>query len=154
MRVLSNNELELLEHRKAGFDVFLEERMPILVDFAERLSIEKPYEIIINPARFIRPIDSFMANQAIDSDDRTWILTRIGYLIGEWFVQKLDGCWKLNSIPDSIFFARYVISDFSGVNNPNAMADPFSIAEEYIDSPPPRNLDKLLNSVVDDLMAL
>ena len=154
MRQLTDQEEIELEKRKAGFEQFRDERLPVLVYFAERLGFENAYEIIREPKKFLYEISEFMADQDVLDDDRIWILTRIGYFIGECLIQQFGGCWKVNEIPDSVFFSHYVVSEFRGLNNPNAMADPFGIAQEFVDTRPPRDLEKLFSEVVQELESL
>ncbi|WP_417388072.1 hypothetical protein [Gimesia sp.] len=94
-----------------------------------------------------------MENQHIGKEDRTWIITRIGYFIGEWFVQKYGGGWYLNEIPDTCYFLRYVIGKFNSISNQKAMIAPFACAERFVDSACPRNLIKFLLDVESDLMS-
>lgn len=147
MRELLAEERILRDHRRANFDDFLAERMPVLADFAEALGLQDPAMIVADPERYLPSVDAYMATQVVEPNDRVWILTRIGYFVGEIMVQRLGGCWVLNEIPDSRFFLRYVVGEFVSVPNPNAMVDPFDAAAAFVDEPPGRRLSVLLASV-------
>jgi len=147
MRELSPREQAELDRRRAGFDAFLNERMPVLADFAEALELKSPQLIVADPERYLPSIDAFMMNQVVEADDRVWIVTRLGYFIGEVLVQRLGGCWLLNEIPASRYFLRYVVGQFTRIRNPNAMVDPFEVASAFVSTPPTRNLASLVAEV-------
>lgn len=151
MRQLTEREKTELAHRRASFDRFLEERMPVLTDFMERLELPHAATVLTEADKFVPPLEQWMKNQVVTPDHRVWILTRLGYFIGEYFVQRLSGCWSLNEIPDSRFFARYVTSKFARLANPNVMIDPFNVADVYLSELPRRNLSSILTDVEAEL---
>ena len=137
----------LLQKRKAGFDQFYAELMPVLVDFVEKLGIKPPHEVLRAAVQFVPPLDHALKNMVVASaEDRTWLLTRMGYFIGEYFVQKYGGCWSVNEAQDSKFFARYVVGQFAGLGTA-AVLDPFEVAMDFVDTPVPRHLEQLLKEV-------
>ncbi len=152
MRKLSAAESMEIERRKAGFDPFFQELMPVLTDFMERLEVSDASMIVADPDRFVPAVDAFMKEQVVRSDDRAWIVTRIGYLIGEWLVQRFGGCWFVNDIPDSRHFARYVVGRFARIKNANATVDPMAVAEGYVAEPPGRSLVGTLRAVEGELL--
>lgn len=138
------NELthkEILENRKAEFENFRKERLPVLHKFAEILGCQNPHEILVTPEKFLPYISEYMKNQSIADDNRIWILTRIGYFIGELFISKFDGCWMLDDRIESKTFSRYVIGQFTSYA-PEKVIDPFAWAQIYVDAEPPRNLSE------------
>ncbi len=151
MRELTELEMADLGHRKTQFDSFLEERMSVLTDFIERLELPNSPMVLVEADIFLPAISQYMESQQIDAEDRTWILTRIGYFIGEWLVQRRGGCWFLNEVPDTRYFLRYVVGKFTGLSNQNGIIDPFSIAEMFVDSPCPRSLINVLADVDSEL---
>mgnify|MGYP003668084495 FL=1 len=151
MRELTQLEMADLGRRKAQFNSFFEERMPVLTDFIERLELPNAPMVLVEANTFMPALSQYMESQQIDGEDRTWILTRIGYFIGEWLVQRYGGGWYLNEVPDTRYFLRYVVGRFSGIPNQNAMIDPFSIAELFVDSPCPRSLVNMLADVDSEL---
>ena len=153
MRILSDAERLEIERRRTGFGQFFEELMPVLADFMERLHIPDAPMVVAEPDRFVRPVDAFMKDQVIGADERSWIVTRIGYLIGEWLVQRLGGCWFVNDVPDSLYFAHYVVGQFTRIRNQNAMVDPMAVADAYVSEPPGRSLVATLCEIENELLA-
>jgi len=149
---LGPEEQAELDRRRAGFDRFLAERMPMLADFAERLGLPNPPMIVASPTAYVDSIASFMREQQVKTDDRPWILARLGYFIGEVLIQRFWGSWFLNDIPGSRYFARYVVGHFARVKSPNAMIDPFYVASVYVDDPPGRDLHGLLREIEAELV--
>jgi hypothetical protein len=151
MRELTELEQGERNRRRAGMDAFLAERMPVLRDFAQRLELRDSPMIVADPERFLPSIDAYMKDQVVVPEDRVWILTRVGYLIGEILVQRLSGSWFLNEIPDSRYFLRYVVGRFAGAPNSAAMVDPFQVADVYLSQPAGRSLSAIVKEVGEEL---
>jgi hypothetical protein len=151
MRELTDNERAEQDHRRAAFNRFLEERVQVLADFVERLELPNPSMVLVDAERYLPSVDGFMKNQAVLPEDRVWILTRLGYFIGDLLIQRFGGGWFLNEIPDSRYFLRYVVGKFTRVPNRNAMVDPFYVADLYLAEPPGRSLTIAVNEVVNEL---
>lgn len=98
-------------------------------------------------------MDAFIKEQVIDCDNRAWIVARMGYLIGEWLVQRFGGCWFVNDIPDSRYFARYGAGRFARIRNQNATVDPMAVADAYVSEPPGRSLTATLRKLEANLLA-
>lgn len=147
MRDMTDEEKAELKKRKDRLDVFRQERMPVLHDFAKVLGCESPHEILIVPEKFLLYISKYMEAQDVSDDSRTWLLTRIGYFIGEWLVSRFDGCWVVDESVESKTFSRYVIGEF-GSSGSGKVIDPFSLAQAYVDTRPPRKLIEQLDAVV------
>lgn len=152
MRELTDAEQAELKRRKEKQGKFLAERLPVLADFAERLELPNSIMIVNDPASYLPAIDDFMRDQIVEPEDRAWIMTRIGYFIGELLVQRQGGCWFLNEIPDSRFFLRYVVGKFRRGINPYAMVDPFNVADEYLAELPGQSLQNIVNEVESELL--
>jgi hypothetical protein len=152
-RELTPEEMGLRERRRSALPTFLEERMPVLADFADRLELREPARIVAEPERYLAAIDEFMRDQEVREEDRIWILTRIGYYIGELLVRRLSGRWFLNEIPDSRFFLHYVVGAFGHARNANAMVAPFEVAASFVAQPPGRSLALLVSEVEADIRA-
>ena len=150
---MTSEEILLLEKRKAAFHQFYHELMPALVDFVEKMGINPAHEVLKKAEQFVPYLDrALQAMVVANEQDRSWLLARMGYFIGEYFVQKYGGCWYVNEIQGSRYFGRYVVGKFSGLNNPIPMLDPFSIAQDYVDARAPRYLRKLLTDAEDELI--
>ena len=109
MRNLSETEQADLSRRRTQFDSFLEERMPVLTDFIERLELPNAPMVLVEADTYLPAVSQFMESQELAAEDRAWILTRVGYFVGELLVQKYGGCWYLNETPDTRYFLRYVV---------------------------------------------
>lgn len=143
-----SEENSLLEKRKAGFDEFYQALIPSLVEFVEKMGISSAHEVLKHAAQFAPNLDHALQDVAVaDDQDRSWLLLRMGYFIGEYFAQKYGGCWYVNEIHGSRYFARYVVGQFSRLGNAALMLDPFQIAQSYVESRAPRQLEKLLAEV-------
>lgn len=153
MRQLSSEETELLRRRSEQLASFLSERMPVLADFAVSLELDDPPTMVADPGRYVPSVDAFIRNQVVEEADRPWIVTRLGYLIGEVLIQKFRGHWFLNDLPDSRYFGGYVVGQFTGLSNPCAMIDPFEFANAIIALPPGRSLRNSLAELERDLRA-
>ncbi|SAI69308.1 Uncharacterised protein [Bordetella ansorpii] len=82
----------------------------------------------------------------MESDsDRSWLLARTAYFIGEYFVQKFSGYWFVNATYGSRYFARYVVGGFSVATG--EVIDPFEMATVYVDTPATRDLNALIIDV-------
>jgi len=147
MRELTEHERRLLGERRERFESFLEEMFPVLGDFAESLGLVNPHTIAEDPDAFVPPIGQFMCDQVIEADDRSWIVTRLGYFFGEVLNRRLGGCWLLNEWPDTRYFLRYVVGQFGDGTRANAMVDPFEVAGAFVAQPPGRDLAKLIGEV-------
>lgn len=136
--------MQILTQRKAGFEDFYKELIPALVDFVQRLGINPAQEVLNHAANYLPFLASALRTINVTSEaDRTWLLPRVAYFIGEYFVQRYGGCWYVNDIEGSRYFARYVVGRFSKLPSESTMVDPFEAAREYVDTAPPRDLEKL-----------
>lgn len=147
MRKPTPEEIQILDRRSKGFATFLDERLPVMLDFIERLGLPDAAMVLVEADKFLPALDAWLKDQTIDPADKVWILTRIGYFVGEYLVQRLRGYWFLNDVPDSQYFARYVVGRFARASNRNAMVDPFAVADAYVSELPGRSLSRLLAAV-------
>nr|WP_288498685.1 hypothetical protein [uncultured Pseudomonas sp.] len=129
---------DILRRRLQEFESFRKERLPVLHKFAETLGFPDPHLILLKPAEFISGISDFFSNHVIEEDDRVWLLTRIGYFLGEFFICTYDGCWMVDEDAGSKTFSRHIVGDFSLVDKYGV--DPFELAALYVDTPAPRSL--------------
>jgi hypothetical protein len=145
---MDETETDTLMQRKAGFEDFYKQLIPALVDFVQKMGINPAHEVLNHAPNYLPFLASALRDVSVASDaDRTWLLPRVAYFIGEYFVQRYGGCWYVNDIEGSRYFARYVVGRFSKLLNPSTMLDPFEAAREYVDSPPPRDLEKLTEMI-------
>jgi hypothetical protein len=143
-----------IERQKERFDSFREERLPVLHDFSKGLGFQRPHEILINPEEFLEPISKWLSEQEISDESKGWIAVRIGYFLGELFVEKHGGCWSVCQAPSSRYYGHYVIGEFSSFNNANALFDPMEAAIELASQPKGRSLVEIVNEIEDSLGGL
>lgn len=152
---MTSEEKLWLEKQNAGFDEFYENLMPVLVDFVEKLGIDPAAEVLRHAVQYAPVVGQALEQMAVVNDhDRSWLLTRTGYFVGEYFTQKYDGHWFVNEIPNSRYFGRYVVGQFAQLNNAALMLDPFQVAQAYVDTAIPRQLEPLLASIDSELAGI
>lgn len=138
----------LLDQRKLAFDDFYNELIPVLVEFVGQMGINPAHEVLNHAEQFALPLGAALRDMVVNGEeDRIWLLTRVGYFVGEYFTQKYGGCWFVNDIEGTRYFCRYVVGRFSTLDNLNSMVDPFEVAQGYVDSGVPRQLDELLAEI-------
>jgi hypothetical protein len=151
----SSEEIHLLEKRKAGFDAYYKALLPTLVEFVRNLGINPAHEVLRHAPQYSPYLDLALRHKSVaDDKDRQWLLTNMGYFIGEYFVQKYSGSWLVSEIPGSRYFCRYVVGRFARVKNSALMLDPFEVARAYVDTPVPRNLESFLSTVDAELLVI
>lgn len=145
---MSPDQVKLLQKRMNDFEGFYKSLLPSLVEFIGLLGISPAHEVLKSAAQFSPLVERATQNMVSESEeDRVWLITRMAYFIGEVFVQRFGGCWFVDELPDTKYFAHYVVGKFGAGIKSNAMIDPFEIATVYVDGPFPRNLNELLSSV-------
>jgi len=150
---MTAEEINLLEKRKMGFDGFYKELIPVLVEFVGQMGVTPAHEVLKNAVQFAPYLGRALQNMAIANEqDRVWLLTRLGYFIGEYFAQKYSGCWYVNETQGSRYFGRYVVGRFTRLNSDALVLDPFQIAQTYVDEQMPRQLENLLTEVDAELV--
>lgn len=150
---MESGNLILLERRREGFDTFYNELMPCLVDFVGKMGVQPAHMVLKQAAAYAPILEAALQNMAVaDDEDHDWLAARMGYFIGEYFVQQFAGCWTVNDIPESKYFARYVVGRFEGAKNLAMSIDPFEIAIHYVEAPMPRQLQSLLDAASLELM--
>ena len=147
MRELNENEKTLRIRRRAGFDAFFEESRPVLVDFVQRLGLPEPHTVLLYAARFLPAIADWVKDQVVEPEDKTWIVTRLGYFIGEVLNQAWAGHWFLDEDLDSPFFLHYVVGQFARSSDINIRVSPFILADHFVSEPNGRNLEQLVAGV-------
>jgi hypothetical protein len=152
---MTKEDAALLDRRKAVFDDFYDDLLECLVDFVDKMGIGHAHKVLKQADLFVPYLARALEKMEVDGDDeRIWLLARVGYFLGEYFVQRYGGCWYVNDIPGSRYFARYIVGQFSRLGHPTAMIDPFQAAEVYVDTPAPRDLEKLIAEVEAELGAV
>jgi hypothetical protein len=57
----------------------------------------------------------------------------------------------VNEVPGSRYFARRVVGGFDRPPNPNAMVDPFEVAQACLAEPPVRSLQLFLANIESEI---
>jgi len=79
----------LLQKRQQDFTDFYAKLLPALVDFIGKIGIQPAHEVLNHAVQFEPYVSQATGNFVVeDEDDRTWLKTKMGYYIGEYFVQK------------------------------------------------------------------
>lgn len=145
-------QANLIDKRKGELEDFYRALIPSLVEFVDRLGVKPAHEVLNQAMRFAPHVSTALRDLPVsDEQDRIWLLTRVAYFVGEYFAQKHGGCWYVNDIEGSKYFGRYVVGRFPSFHRPTLMLDPFEVAQAYVDTPPPRQLDDLLAEVEAEL---
>ncbi|MFL6659194.1 MAG: hypothetical protein ACJ8GW_14035, partial [Massilia sp.] len=72
--------------RQVRFDHFHAELGPVLTDFIDALGIEPAQEVLLKAGDYLPYVEMALSDMAIaDADDRSWLLVRMMYYIGEYF---------------------------------------------------------------------
>lgn len=142
---------ELIEQRKAGLDQFIAESHPVIVDFAERLEHPNPSTVLSDDKEMsylIGMIHEFMSEELVDEETHNWITTRIGYTLGEYFIQKYSGYWQVNQNANSPQYGHYAVFATSPRDEYKVYPiDTFEAAHEYVSQEPERDLISLIEEI-------
>jgi hypothetical protein len=144
MRDLTEQEKALLSQRRDKLFGFVEESLPVMADFLGALGISDPYSVAEDAERFLNPLDVWLKEQTVSRQDHLWLLTRIGYFIGELLSQRFGGRWLVDDDPESPYFQQFVVSDFKKSRNENVKVSPFSLAREFVNEGEGRSLVNLM----------
>ena len=146
--MMIRDDSEQLASRIQGFDAFYEALMPDLVDFIGAMGVQPSHEVLRQAPAFLSPLSKALRDMEVaGEEDRAWLLLRLGYYLGEYFAQKFGGCWYVEESPGAKYFARYVVGQFSVSVASHLVIDPLHVAQFYVDSPVPRDLESLVRSV-------
>lgn len=144
-------DAKIIAERKANLDNFIKDSYPVIVDLAERFNFPNPNRVLQDNdhmSYFLGAIDDFMRHEEVDKETHTWITVRLGYVLGEFFIQKYSGYWGVNENTDSPQFGHYVVFAISPSNEHKAYPiDPFVIADTFVSQDPERDLVALIDKV-------
>ena len=143
-----------IEDRKQKFEAFLEERVPVLFEFAKNLGFKNPQDIFHSPQSFLASLSDWLSKQEISEANKPWAASRFGYFIGEYFVVRFDGGWQLCDSNDSRHYGQYVVGDFSRLDNPNVIINPMEAACNLVNEPKGRSLKTLIADIEASLNSL
>jgi len=142
---------EIIQERRANLEQFSKESYPVIVDFAERLEHNDPSSILLDKeamSLFLGTVAEFMRAEPVDEETSVWVSIRIGYLIGEYLIQKYEGHWGVNLNESSPQYGHYVVFAISPKNEEKAYpVDPFEAANEFVNQAPDRDLISLIDEI-------
>ena len=142
---------EIVQERRDNLEQFSKESYPVIIDFAERLEHEEPSSILLNKevmSLFVGTVAEFMRAEPVDEETSLWIAVRIGYLLGEYLIQKYEGHWGVNLNEMSPQYGHYVVFAISPKNKEKAYpVDPFEAANEFVNQAPDRDLISLIDEI-------
>lgn len=142
---------EVIQERRANLEQFSKESYPVIIDFAERLEHNDPSSILLDQevmSLFVGTVAEFMRAEPVDEETGLWISVRIGYLIGEYLIQKYEGHWGVNLNKNSPQYGHYVVFALSPKNKEKAYpVDPFEAANEFVNQAPDRDLISLVDEI-------
>lgn len=142
---------DIIQKRRDNLETFAKESYPVIIDFAERLEHHDPSSILLDQkvmTLFIGTVAEFMRAEPVDEETRLWISVRIGYLIGEYLIQKYQGHWGVNLNEQSPQYGHYVVFAVSPKNEEKAYpVDPFEAANEFVNQAPDRDLISLIEEI-------
>lgn len=154
MRELTLEEQNRLEELERGLHDFVQVALDALGNFMERLELPQPYMVLQDAGAYLSALDSWMREQIVAPDDRIWILTRVGYFLGELLNQRFGGHWFVDDHPASPYFLQYVVGRFTQLPNRHARISPFALAANYVDLSPGRSLSAVVARVEEQLRQL
>lgn len=138
-RALTEDEQKIVEDLDENFDGFISALMEMTGDFAERVGLPDPHLIVQYPERYLADVTEVLRNEELEDSDLEWILPRVAFLTAEILCERLGGGWFVNIVPDTEYFARYVIGNFRPGTKPGAMVDPLGAAADFLALPPGRD---------------
>ena len=134
--------------RQASFDRFYADLAPVLIDFIDALGIEPAPDVLRQAGAYLPYVERALKDMEIaDEDDRSWLVARMMYFIGEYFAQQYGGHWYVNETAGSPFFGRCMVGKFVRIANSGFVVDPYAIALDYVNAPCPRPLSILVAQV-------
>ena len=150
MRDLTAEEIAVRTLRRQGLPQFLSCVQPGLEEFISSVVVESPERYIQDLEQFMSVLELWLSAQdlrGLSRGDFLWLQTRIAYLIGQLMRLRFDAVWILDEDTESKFFLRYVMGYFKHGVKAGVVLDPMTVASAYLETPPPRSLTALLDSI-------
>ncbi len=138
--------------RRRGLAKFAQEGEQLLLAFAEASELDAPSSVLHQAAacaELLQIVDAQLADAYLEEEDREWLVPRLGYAIGQYFILEYQCNWSVNTEMDSPQYGRYVVL----VPSPKDAhivypIDPFEASYEYVYQEPDRDLLSLLDEIV------
>jgi hypothetical protein len=143
--------MDIIAKRKEGLEQFVQESYPVIIDFAERLEHPDPSTLLLDNVQmsyFLETVHLFMKEEEIDDETRLWVSVRLGYLLGEYLIQKYQGFWGVNDSTESLQYGHYVVFAVSPSNSKKIYPiDTFETANHFVLQEAPRSLVQLIDEI-------
>jgi hypothetical protein len=144
----------IIEQRRKEFTQFVQEEFEVVGDFFERIGLPDPNSFTDDAEKFVSPLNEWLRDQMVTDDSRIWLLTCLGYFIGELFSQRYDGKWLLEEDASSPYFGNYVVGDFKKLPIKSSRISPFASANNLVNQSPGRSLMSTIEKIDDGLRKL
>jgi len=149
--------MDLVDQRRSELEDFISEGRKALVNFLEFIGIPSPSLALVDAEPFMKYVSDWLSREdfaALKQDDLRWLTTQIANVSAYYFITKHNGKWLVNDIKGSEFYARYVVGAFPGSKAMTAMVDPFSLSQNYMQTPPGRDLVAIVKEAEKQLVQL
>lgn len=141
-----------LDQLHTQLPTFIEEGRTLLLELAEASELEAPKDVLSKAealSTLLYTVDAELRDAYLEDEDRDWMVPRLGYAIGQYFVLDHHGRWGLNSQPNSPQYGHYVVLVPSPSDEYKVYpVDTFEAAYEYVYQEPDRDLVGLLEEIV------
>lgn len=67
--------------------------MPALVEFIDGIGIKPAHAVLTQAGQYVPHVERALRELTVTEADRAWLLSRMMYVIGEYFAQQHGGCW-------------------------------------------------------------
>jgi len=150
MRKLTPKETATLRDRRKNFHAFMEVIHSATEEFIRLVRVSDPEPYIQDLEKFLPVLENWLRDEDLNrlsEDDRLWLQVRIGYIVGELLLKRFDAIWMVCDDPNSKFFLRFVLGYFQRGVKKGLILDPIEAGGVYLESPPPRSLLAVLDSI-------
>lgn len=150
MRDLTPEETATLDDRWKNFQAFVSLIRPAIEEFIRLVMAVDPKPYLEDFEKLLLALEQGLRDEdlsRLSDDDRLWLQVRIGYIIGELLSQRFEAMWHICEDPQSKFFLRYVLGYFKRGVKKGLILDPIEAAGVYLETPPPRSLLAVLDSI-------
>lgn len=136
------------QRRVDQFDSFYNDVIGALVEFIGDMGISPAHEVLNNAPKFVSSLSDALSRAVVEGEeDRVWLISRVGYFVGEYFSQKFRGGWRVCPDVDSAMYARYVVCDFELDEWRGRMIDPFEVSRHFVDRMGDVRFEDFLSSI-------
>ena len=151
MRELTADQEALLARGRAAFEVFVRDAGPLVDELVSMLAPHDVEACRANLEVLLPPLERLLANEVLDPDALARAGTRVTFVVAEFLRRSFGGVWALDDVPGSPSFAHPVI-DIPLRGPAHLRVDPGRLAYDFLLSPPPRSLFRVLEPVLENVL--